>query len=912
MTVRIKPRADGSAKATANKLVGSASGPLDTALDLPNGARFYRCALQVNPFAYLKRHAKQSAFNTEKEYNAAIVAACKSLGIEVIGVTDHYRVQDSVSLIAAAREAGLFVFAGFEAVSKDGVHFLCLFDAGKDHLALERFIGECGIHNTADTSPTGTLDSIELLGRAKTWGAICIAAHVAGEGGLLRKLSGQPRIRVWKSEDLLLACALAGPIDQAPEGLRPILENKDVQHKRKRPVAIINASDVNDPTDLKKDGASCFIKMSNVSCEGLRQAFLDPASRIRLKSDSQPEPHAEFLAITWEGGFLDGTRVHFNGNLNVLVGGRGTGKSTIIESLRYVLGLEPLGEEARKAHEGVIRNVLRPGTKVGMLVQSHKPSERRYVIERSVPNPPVVKDETGEVLTLTTRDVMPGVEVYGQHEISELTRSREKLTLLLSRFVDRDPDLSGRKAKVRLELQRSRSRIVDVRREIKSLDERLAQLPGLEETQKRFQEAGLENRLREKSLLVRESRIFNEIDERLEPLRSIQSDLLEALPIDAAFVSSKALEGLPNATILADVEKVLSSLSTKLKTVSDQLGRTLTEADNSIGKIKQRWEARRKAIEETYEKILRELQKSKIDGAEFIRLRQQIEELRPLNDRKAVLARDLATHEAQRRKLLSEWEDTKASEYREIVSAAKKVSRKLHDRVRVEVTMAGNRDPLEQLLREVGGNLSAALERLRSIDQISLPEFAQRCREGKDSLMKYYGLPAGSAERIAQADLDLFMKIEELELPATTEIELNTAPDGKPAEWQTLEELSTGQKATAVLLLLLLESEAPLVVDQPEDDLDNRFITEGVVPIMRQEKRRRQFVFSTHNANIPVLGDAELIIGLAASGEAREGHAKIAQEHMGSIDSQPVRELVEEILEGGKDAFEMRRSKYGF
>jgi hypothetical protein len=317
-------------------------------------------------------------------------------------------------------------------------------------------------------------------------------------------------------------------------------------------------------------------------------------------------------------------------------------------------------------------------------------------------------------------------------------------------------------------------------------------------------------------------------------------------------------------------------------------------------------------MEETYEKLLRELQKSKIDGAEFIRLRQQIEELRPLKDRTESLKRDLATHEAHRRNLLSEWEDSKASEYREIEGAAKQVSRKLRDRVRVKVTMAGNRDPLEHLLREVGGNLAAALERLRGLDQLSLPELAQRCREGKQSLIKNYGLPAGAAERIAQADLDLFMRIEELELLPTTKIELNTAAEGEPQVWQTLDALSTGQKATAVLLLLLLESEAPLVVDQPEDDLDNRFITEGVVPIMRQEKRRRQFVFSTHNANIPVLGDAELILGLAASGEAKEGHARIAPEHMGSIDSEPVRELVEEILEGGKDAFEMRRSKYGF
>jgi len=895
-------------------MTGTLSGRLNTALKFPNGARFYRCALQVNPFAYLNRHKKPTTFHTEADYNAAIIAACHEARIEVIGVADHYRVQESTSLVQAARAAGLFAFSGFEAVTKDGVHFLCLFDPDKDKM-LERFIGQCGIHDTNAPSPTGSLDSLELLEllhcAKEKWWAICIAAHVAAEGGLLKKLSGQTRINVWTSP-LLLACALAGPIDQAPEGIRPILENKGAEYHRSRPVAVINASDANSPEDLKRDGASCFIKMSNISVEALRQAFLDPQSRIRLNSDPQPEPHAEFLAVTWEGGFLGDTSVHFNGNLNVLVGGRGTGKSTMIESMRYALGLDPLGDEARKAHEGVIRCVLRPGTKVSLLVRSHKPSQRCYTIERSVPNPPIVKDEAGEVLTLSPRDVMPDVQVFGQHEISELTKSREKLTLLLERFVEREPTLLGRKAKLRLELERSRSRIVDVRRETRALDERLAALPALEETQKRFKEAGLEERLKEKSLLIREERVFANVAERLEPVRTLRSDLVEGLPLDTAFVSPKALEGLPNAAILAEIETILGTLSTKLQAVARQLAKLLADADSALAKTKATWTERRKVIEETYEKLLRELQKSKIDGAEFIRLRRQIEELRPLRDRKEALKRDLTTHEAHRRKLLSEWQDIKDSEYQEVQKAAKNVSRKLRDRVRVEVTMAGNRDPLEQLLREVGGNISAALDRLRSLEQLSLSEFVQRCREGKDSLMQHYGLPSGSAERIAQADPELFMKIEELDLPATTNIELNTAPEGEPPVWQTLEALSTGQKATAVLLLLLLESEAPLVIDQPEDDLDNRFITEGVVPMMRQEKRRRQFVFSTHNANIPVLGDAELILGLAATGEASEGHAKIPPQHMGSIDSKPVCELVEEILEGGKDAFEMRRSKYGF
>jgi hypothetical protein len=198
------------------------SHPLDTALRLPNGARFYRCALQINPYAYQARNNKQTAFRTEAEYNAAIIATCHELGIEVIGVTDHYRVHDSQTLISAARSTGLFAFGGFEAVTKDGVHFLCLFDPDKDNV-LERFIGECGIHNAKAASPTGTLDSSELHVSTKKWGAICVGANVASDGGLLTKLSGQSRINAWKSEDLL-ACALPGPVSDAPDNIRPILE----------------------------------------------------------------------------------------------------------------------------------------------------------------------------------------------------------------------------------------------------------------------------------------------------------------------------------------------------------------------------------------------------------------------------------------------------------------------------------------------------------------------------------------------------------------------------------------------------------------------------------------------------------------------------------------------------------------
>jgi DNA repair ATPase RecN len=884
---------------------------LNEGLKQPNGARFYKCALQVNPFAYHGRHGKQTAFQSEADYNSAIIEACRVNNVEAIAVTDHFRISDSLELMRAARAAGIFVFGGFEASSNDGIHFLCLYDPEKDS-TLERLIGQHGVRDHNALSPNGDKNCLELMKCVREQGGITVAAHVAADNGLLCTLEGQPRMNAWKSQDLY-ACALPGPISNAPQNIRSILENKDTAHKRERRLAVINASDVNGPEDIADPRSSCFIKMSALSVEGLRQAFLDPDSRIRLHSDASPEPHAEFIAMAWEGGFLDGTRLHFNGNLNVLVGGRGTGKSTVIESLRYALAIDPIGEEATKAHQGVLKYVLKSGTKVSLLVRSHHPAKHDYTIERIVPNPPVVKDEQGNVLNLSPRDVVPGVEVFGQHEISELTKSREKLTLLLERFVERDPSAGPQKAKVRLELERSRSRIADVQRELKQIDERLALLPGLEETQKRFQDAGLEERLKEKSLLVREERILVTIKERLAPISTVRQELASLLPIDTAFLSAKALEGLPNSAMLVEGQAILDGVTAQIQKITGQIEQTIATADAELSSLRSRWDKRRQVADTTYQSLLRELQQSKIDGEEFIRLRRQIEDLRPLRERKDALISDLSANQTRRRSLLDEWFNLLSSEYRALEKAAKRVSKKLGGRVRAKVTMGGNREPLEKLLREgVGGNLAALLERLKSRESLSLLDLAQRCREGKEALISNYGLPPAAAERLAQAPSHIFMLLEELELPATTQIELNTSSDGEQETWQTIEALSTGQKATAVLLLLLLESEAPLVVDQPEDDLDNRFITDGVVPTMKNEKRKRQFVFSTHNANIPVLGDAELIIGLSTSIQNDAVQGRSSDQYMGSIDMQPVREMVEEILEGGKTAFEMRRQKYGF
>ena len=125
-------------------------------------------------------------------------------------------------------------------------------------------------------------------------------------------------------------------------------------------------------------------------------------------------------------------------------------------------------------------------------------------------------------------------------------------------------------------------------------------------------------------------------------------------------------------------------------------------------------------------------------------------------------------------------------------------------------------------------------------------------------------------------------------------------------------ELSIGQRCTAVLAMLLARDNVPVIIDQPEEDLDNEFIYRELVPLIRRVKEQRQIIFVSHNANIPVNADAELIASL----EVKDGHGvqKTVNNELavGGLDRQAVRTAVEEIMEGSEEAFRKRYEKYGF
>ncbi len=503
------------------------------------------------------------------------------------------------------------------------------------------------------------------------------------------------------------------------------------------------------------------------------------------------------------------------------------------------------------------------------------------------------------------------LEVYGQHEISELTRFPEKLAELLRRFTEPAADTTVAKGQLKEELERSRAAITAETAEIGRIEEALAALPALKERLKRFAAAGLDAKLKDKTLIDKEGRYFEQAAEMTGQAHELADYVIDQATSEAPLVGAEAKE-LPNATIVAKLDAVQSKLLQKVKTAGQSIEAAVTEATATTAKIKAEWTPKQMAAEEQYQKTLKQLKAEGHDAAKFVTYKNQLERLKPKEAELKTRNKALAQLQKARREVLAKWDAAKAEDFRELQKAARKVSRRLKDRVRVNVRTSASLDQLESVVRKhCSGNLSQALERLRNTEHLNLTDLGAAILEGAPALVSKYGFSQVSAERIAQGGTALALEVEECELPAEAVLELNVGVETAQT-WKELNQLSTGQKATAVLLLLLLESDAPLVVDQPEDDLDNRFIAESVVPTMREEKRKRQFIFSTHNANLPVLGDAEQIVGLTPVVEGGIEHATIPDELCGSIDTPAVKELVKELLEGGQEAFEFRRQKYGF
>ncbi|MCE8470143.1 AAA family ATPase, partial [Rhodovulum sulfidophilum] len=311
-------------------------------------------------------------------------------------------------------------------------------------------------------------------------------------------MAGGSRIGPWTSENLA-AAAIPGPAEDAPQEYRNILCNKEPDYRRDPPLALLNAADVSEPGGFSRAGSWTHIKMSEPTIDGLRQAFLAADSRIRLSSQALDDDSTEIAAIAWDGGFLDGQAIRFNNGLNVLVGGRGAGKSLVIESLRYAMDAPVAGTLARGNHEALTKKVLGPSTKVSVLLRDAPPSSRWYIVERTGSAKPAVRGSDGTVIPgLDPMSLVEGLEIYGQHELSELTRDKKLLAKLLSRYIQQQDGGAATHARFHSDLSESRDDIEMCLDAIDRLEGEVGSLPKLRHQLEKMDELGARRMLQEK------------------------------------------------------------------------------------------------------------------------------------------------------------------------------------------------------------------------------------------------------------------------------------------------------------------------------------------------------------------------------------------------------------------------------
>ena len=877
-------------------------------------ARFWRCALQVNPSGYQAKYRGAEHGLDEAGYNQQVLDRCLTLGIKVIGVADHGNVNAVDGLRRFLEPHGIIVFPGFEIASSEKIHMVCLFPEGttKDHL--NRYLGKLSLTDSQDTVQPSSKTCLDLAQIIFDLGGFWYAAHMTGASGLLRlNQDGGGLAHIWKNETLVKAGQIPGPIKDLPPNYKQIVSNKDPNYQRAHRIALLNAKDVAKPDDLDDPCASCWIKMTRPSFESFLTAFKDPDSRIRLGAPPQAH-YSRIENLHFHGGYLDGIGIELSAHLNAVIGGHGTGKSTLIECLRYVLDVPTRAVSARRQHDEVVKTNLGAGGRVEFGVISHAQNGRRYLVSRRYGEPPVVKDDAGQVSTLQPRDLLPRIEIYGQNEIFELARDPASQTAILNRFLPSGSTLATELGAVSKRLADNRNKLLTAGRQKDELQAQVARLPKLTEQVQQFKSLGLEDKLALVPQLEREKQLTTRVNEELSGVAEGLASLNDSLP-DTAFLSDRALDGLPHADVLIRMRAALDGLGKEIVTQLAGLRKlhaaTATAINEQHAELKVKLDAESAALEKVFASLPALAGKPGRDvGRAYQELLREIETIRPGEARVSTIDTLLHELESQRRNLLDEFSQLRDQRTDELRMAAKKLNRKLDGKLRLKLKVGAQRKALKEFLLQVPGLGEKKLAWIdQSGDDLTVPALVKAIRDGEGfikTLTWDWGMQPSVVEALARLHRGLVLELEEIDLQDRILIELNIVHEGEL--FKPLEQLSTGQQCTAILHLLLLENDDPLIMDQPEDSLDNAFIADRIVTQLRSAKTERQFLFATHNANIPVFGDAEWI-GIFSSDGA---HAQMPAEAQGSIDMPAIRVRVADILEGGREAFSQRKEKYGF
>jgi energy-coupling factor transporter ATP-binding protein EcfA2 len=614
--------------------------------------------------------------------------------------------------------------------------------------------------------------------------------------------------------------------------------------------------------------------------------------------------------IEISGGFLPGLSINIPRGLTCIIGARGSGKSTLAEAVRFaVCGTSG----APKNCVDLIQANLAGGALVTITALAEGSS--RYIIKRGLRQQPVLLTSDGR--TINTVDLDRGtflpLDAYSSPEIEAIAdevlghkrrnlldelRSEQMRTIHLSlaesaRALDANAD----------RIRTAQRTIQDLTEQTEELGDVRARLGALAPSD-REPTADFVRLSRQQQLNQREITKLDTADRDLRTLGQTMDQLRR--DAQTAFKARLAEEQSANADILRRYDDLLTAslgiVEEHISAISDQIRGaqgTLAQARQSIaqahtsyaGELARLTALNQAASEHARVRATLEQQVAKLQALEKERLELNAE-LKTLLERR----KSLKTTHILMRDQISTMREEVASE----------LQREASERVRIRIMRNADHLAYQQML--VDGLRGA---RVRNHDEIITtlmqlrPEQLAQLIQAND-LDSFEELTAFGSER-SRKILDAFresvdpLALEVIAIEDRIGIELNVSSAGKP-NFRDASDLSRGQKCTALLPILLARRDSPLIIDQPEDNLDNHFIFETVVNAVQRLKRRRQMIFITHNANIPVLAEADLVLVMNSDG--RVG----VIEKSGTVDE--CREQIIDLLEGGREAFELRSKRY--
>lgn len=793
----------------------------------------------------------------------------------------------------------LYLFPGVEISASGGVHILAIFGTDKGTADIQALIGAVGYRGTPGGSDTETTKSIvEVMDIICQYGGIPIPAHVDGDKGLF-KLKGNALTDVLKKDNLLAVEVVDSDSERPPQ-----ISSLKVQRSE------VRGSDMHNLRSEKFRRVFTWVKMnSEPSIEGLELALLDGDGSLNLDMSATPNRYPDLLIeelCVDKARYLgreEPLKCRFSPFLNTIIGGRGSGKSTLLEFMRLVLrrneGIDDILPELGKYFGTGDNGLLTSDSKLSLVYHKHGVHYRlSWTAEGDTFS--LEEHKEGEWQSCeegAIKSLFP-VDIYSQKQIFALANDPNSKGLLTK--IDEAPavaadninrkigDLASRYGQIDLKMRELHDKIASTKEISGELGDLKRQIEQIEKSG--HKDILQKYRLRQQQLseIKQLENKWQDVDRQLDEMISNialpgfaeksfaeQADMLSALKgeNDAWLAICKELQVTKekSSKLLHDWADKKNSASWMLSLQEDMHKyEELREQLASEGTDPNRYPLllqKRDVLQQELNKIagykseldnlIREKQ-AILDGIESVR--KQL-----TTNRKKFLEDVLKGNESLQIKVIPFGEHWEGVE--------KDIRRILRCGDRFDGDMSGLKNIYQKNSGQNFTELKNTIENIRS---------GQAPAKDKRFAAHLGGLPHESINSLL-----LWWPEDSLKITFGT-------------EKQKLEHGSPGQKAAALLSFILSYGDSPLLLDQPEDDLDNEVIYSSIVKQLRQKKTQKQLIIITHNANIVVNGDAEMVFPLKVlGGESRVKHAD-------GIQSKEVRQAICDVLEGGKQAFSQR------